>query len=218
MRYLTVRVRPTDEGAFHPLGEQLADEPSIRREAIRSIETLSDGTVLLFAEGSGDRNRYEELMENSEFVVDYLVSGEERWTAVSQLKPTETLQRMLERQRELDLIIETPIHFNGDGSLRVTYLGTDPTFRELVRQGEEGLSLGFEVVETGEYDPEKTSFTRSLTARQREVLEAAVEVGYYRVPRESTLDDVAAVLGIAPTTAGDHLRKVEERVFTTLVR
>ncbi len=41
-----------------------------------------------------------------------------------------------------------------------------------------------------------------LATRQQEVLEAAVEVGYYSVPRESTLDDVAAVVEIAPTTAG----------------
>lgn len=218
MRYLSIHVHPADRDAFHPLGKQLSDERSIEREAIHGIETLSDGTVLLFAEGSGDRRRYEEIMERSEFVVDHLVSGEERWMAVSQFRPTGTLRRMLERQRELDLVVETPIRFNADGSFRVTYLGTDAAFRELVRGGEEGMPIAFEVVETGEYEPDEGSFTRVLTTRQREVLEAAVEAGYYSVPREATLDDVAAVVGIAPTTVGDHLRKVEQRVFEALVR
>ncbi|SFS91690.1 helix-turn-helix domain-containing protein [Halostagnicola kamekurae] len=218
MRYLTVHVRPTDEGTFHPLAKQLVDEPSITREAIRSVELLADGTVLLFAEGSGDRNRYEEIMESSEFVIDYLVSGGDQWLAVSQFEPTDTTRRMLERQRESDLIIETPIHFNADGSLRVTYLGSDKAFQKLVQKDTEELPITYEVTETGEYVPDEAAFTRILTMRQREVLKTAVEMGYYSVPRESTLDDVAAVVGIAPTTAGDHLRKVEERVFESLVR
>lgn len=218
MRYLTIHVRPTDEGVFHPLAKQLVDEPSITREAIRNVELLSDGTVLLFAEGSGDRERYEEIMEHSEFVIDYLVSGEDRWLAVSQFEPTDTTRQMLERQRDSDLIIETPIHFNADGSLRVTYLGTDEDFQEFAQNEQKELPVTFDVVETGEYDPDEASFTRLLTTRQQEVLETAVELGYYSVPRESTLDDVAAVIGIAPTTAGDHLRKAEERVFGTLVR
>lgn len=218
MRYLTVHIRPTDEGAFHPLAKQLMDEPSITREAIRNVELLTDGTVLLLAEGSGDQTQYEEIMERSEFVIDYLVSGGDRWLAVSQFKPTDTTCRMLERQRDSDLIIETPIHFNADGSFRVTYLGSDEAFRELVQEDREELPITFEVAETGEYDPDEAAFTRLLTTRQQEVVETAVEMGYYSVPRESTLDDVAAVVGIASTTAGDHLRKVEERVFESLVR
>ncbi|WP_206664929.1 helix-turn-helix domain-containing protein [Halorubrum salsamenti] len=39
-----------------------------------------------------------------------------------------------------------------------------------------------------------------LTDRQQEVLLAAVEAGYYRAPRESTLGDVADALDIATAT------------------
>ncbi|AHG01725.1 bacterio-opsin activator (plasmid) [Halostagnicola larsenii XH-48] len=217
MRYLTIHIRPADNGAFHPLAEQLVDEPSITREAIRNVELLANGTILLFAEGSGDRERYEEIMENSKFVIDYLVSGEDRWMAVSQFEPTDLTRRMLKRQRESDLIIETPIYFNADGSFQVSYLGTDSAFQEFVQDSGEQLPVTFEVIETGEYKPDEASFTRLLTTRQQEVLETAVKAGYYSIPRESTLDDVAAIVGIAPTTVGDHLRKVEERVFETLV-
>jgi len=59
---------------------------------------------------------------------------------------------------------------------------------------------------------------RALTTRQQEVLRAAVEVGYYENPRTGTHEDVAAAVGIAPTTAGDHIREIETRVFGTLVR
>jgi len=218
MRYLTLHIRPAAAGAFHPLAKELMDDPAITREAIHNVELLSDGSVLLFAEGSGDQDRYKEIMDHSQFVIDYLVSGDDRWMAVSQFEPTETTRRLLERQRELNLTIETPIHFNADGSFRVTYLGTDEDFQTFAEDRPADLPFTFDVVEMGEYNPDDPSFTRLLTTRQQEVVESAVELGYYRVPREATLDDVAAAVGIAPTTVGDHLRKAEERVFGTLVR
>ena len=222
MRYLTVLVYPEEDGVFHPLGKQLEEEPSITREAIHHVELLADGTVLLFAEGSGDRERYKAIMSNSSYVSDYLVSGTEsggnRWMAVSQFEPTDMTRQALERQRESDIVIEMPIRIDSDGAFHITYLGSDADFQELFREVAGDASYRFEVIETGDYEPDKASFTRLLTTRQQEVLEAAVEVGYYNAPRQSTLEEIAEVVGIAPSTAGEHLRKVEEQVFSTLVR
>lgn len=218
MRYLTVLVHPAEGRVFHPLGKKLADEPTIAREAIHHVELLADGTVLSFAEGSGDQERYEEIMRDSPYVVDFLVSGEDPWMAVSQFEPTDVTRRALELQRESDIVIETPIQFNSDGSFRITYIGSDAAFQEVFRHAVEENAVTFEVVETGDYEPDEASFARLLTTRQQEVLKAAVEAGYYSAPRQSTLEDVAEVVGIAPTTAGEHLRKVEERVFGALVR
>jgi predicted DNA binding protein len=217
MRYLTVLVRPTESGLFHPLGQTLKEEPSITREAIHRVELLTDGTVVLLGEGSGDQERYEAIMEDSPHVVDYLVSGDERWLAVSQFEPTDVVRRILERRRESDIVVETPIRINTDGSLRVTYLGSESALQDLFQQVGTESDFSFEVVETGTYEPDEASLTRLLTIRQQEVLEAAVRVGYYSAPREGTQEDVAEFVGIAPTTAGEHLRKIEERVFDTLV-
>ena len=217
MRYLTVLAHPADGSTFHPLAERLAAEPSIEREAIHHVELLADGTVLLFGEGSGDRSRYEEIMADSPSVVDYLASGQDRWMAVSQFEATDETRQVLELRRELDVVIETPIRINADGSLRLTYLGSDASLQAMFDDVDEDV-FAFEVVEMGDYDPDEGSLTRLLTTRQQEVLETAVEMGYYRSPREATLEDVAAAVGIAPTTVSEHLCKVEERVFGALVR
>lgn len=218
MRYLTVLATPTEDGSFHPLGKKLTAEPTIEREAIHHVDLLADGTVLLFGKGSGDRARYEEIMRNSPHVVDYLVAGEEKWTAVSRFEPTDTTRHALELKRESNVVIEMPIRIGTDGSLRITYVGSDADIQTLYRDIAGEPHLAFEVLETGEYEPTIGPFSRALTTRQQEVLEVAVEVGYYTTPRRSTLEDVAATVGIAPTTAGEHLRKIEERVFTELVR
>jgi len=218
MRYLTVRLAPTDVEGFHPLGERLSDEPSVEREAIHHVELLDDGTVLTLAEGSGDRERYEEIMSSSPFVHEYMLSGEDRWMAVSRFDPTETVRRILEWRQQTDVVVETPIPFLTDGSQRVTVLGDQASFRALYQESTSTESFTFEIEETGEYDPDTARFMRVLTPRQQEVLTAAVEVGYYRAPREATHETVADAVGLAPSTVGDHLRKIEERVFETVVR
>ncbi|QPV61509.1 PAS domain S-box protein [Halosimplex litoreum] len=56
-----------------------------------------------------------------------------------------------------------------------------------------------------------------LTARQREVLEAAYRAGYFAWPRESTAEEVADALGIAPSTVHAHLRKSEANILSELL-
>lgn len=51
-----------------------------------------------------------------------------------------------------------------------------------------------------------------LTARQREVLEAAVRAGYFEVPRQSTLAEVAAGLDVDKSTASGVLRRAQGRL------
>ena len=111
MRYLTARLEPDEGTAFHPLGQKLTDEPSVERRAIHHVELLDDGSVLLLAEASGSQERYRQIMENSPHVEEYLVSGDDRWMAVSQFELTEGARRPLELQREEQLVIDTPIHF-----------------------------------------------------------------------------------------------------------
>jgi hypothetical protein len=218
MRYLTVELSPADGSGFHPLGERLSDEPSIQREAIHHVELLEDDTVLTLAEGSGDRERYEAIMAATPAVEEYMVSGETRWMAVSRFAPSDPVREILAWRRQSDVVVETPIRFRADGTQRLTLLGDEAAFQALFESAAALDGVGVEVVATGEYEPETERFTRSLTAQQEAVLSAAVEVGYYRAPREATQSEVAEAVGLAPSTVGTHLRKIEERVFDALAR
>jgi predicted DNA binding protein len=204
MRYLTVLAKPNEDGAFHPLGEKLTNEPSIRRRAIHHIELLDDDTVLLFAEASGDKQRYEEIMEDSEYVISYLTAGESRWA--------------LELQRESLLVVDTPIRFTSEDNLKITYLGTEEIFKKLYDYAEEADHMSFDILATGEHETDGKAFSSMITSRQEEVLEAAVELGYYNEPRRASLEDISEAVGVTPGTVGEHLRKVEQRVFSEIIR
>lgn len=57
----------------------------------------------------------------------------------------------------------------------------------------------------------------SIPARQRDVLNTAVSMGYFEIPREATLEEIAEELDITKTTASNHLRKAEKRIVEFLV-
>ncbi|MFC7078536.1 helix-turn-helix domain-containing protein [Haloarcula halophila] len=218
MRYLTLLVEPKGESAFHPLGEELTAAQSIQRRAIHHVELLTDETVLLLAEASGDQEQYREIMERSPHVSSYLTAGEDPWMAVSQFEPTEVVRNSLQLQRESPLVLDTPIRFTADDTLKVTYLGTDDVFSDLYDYVESVDYMDVDVLQTGEYESDGSTFSRMITDRQEEVLETAVELGYYDEPRQASLEDISDVVGIRPGTVGEHLRKAEHRVFSEIVQ
>lgn len=75
----------------------------------------------------------------------------------------------------------------------------------------QGLTLEIEAVTTD------VDSGRLLTDRQREVLLAAVERGYYETPRACSLTALAADLDLAPSTVSETLHRAEGRVITAFV-
>ncbi|PSP57962.1 helix-turn-helix domain-containing protein, partial [Halobacteriales archaeon QH_7_66_36] len=57
---------------------------------------------------------------------------------------------------------------------------------------------------------------RQLTARQTEVLTTAIEMGYYEPNREASITDIGEEIGIARTTAWEHLNRAERKVMTEM--
>jgi len=50
-----------------------------------------------------------------------------------------------------------------------------------------------------------------LTLRQKQVINAAVERGYYEFPRKISLTELSRVLGVKPSTLSEILRSAERR-------
>jgi predicted DNA binding protein len=67
-------------------------------------------------------------------------------------------------------------------------------------------------------DPESAAVNRfGLTSEQREILVAALEAGYYEVPRRTSLDDLAARYGITQQAASERLRRASDRVLSAMI-
>lgn len=57
----------------------------------------------------------------------------------------------------------------------------------------------------------------SLTARQRDVLRAAYDAGYYQIPRDVTLSELATTFDLDRRTVEEHLRRAENKLLGSLV-
>mgnify|MGYP002276742734 CR=1 FL=1 len=68
------------------------------------------------------------------------------------------------------------------------------------------------------HDSHVVAPTARLTDRQREAVEAGLDLGYYDVPRTTDHEAVADALGCAPSTAAEHLRKAESKLLRAVVR
>ena len=217
MRYVTMRVSPKEGEAFHPLGEALSADPAVERGGIYRVEMLDDGSALLLAEARGDVDRYREILSESELVHDFsIVEDDGWWYSYTHFEPNDANREMLELQYESERAMETPIEVESDGSFVLTLVGPMEAFRRATPSETESYDI--EVLETGEHRPEVGDLFLSLTERQREVLETAVGIGYYDNPRQATHEDIAARVDASPSTVGEHLRKIESRVFAQLVR
>lgn len=97
---------------------------------------------------------------------------------------------------------------NGTAAWEVT---TSTSRLSNLRDQLDDLGIGFSIEHVREIDASQAD--RLLTDRQQEVLLTAVEAGYYRAPRESTLGDVADTLGIANATCSDVLHRAEGHVI-----
>lgn len=99
-----------------------------------------------------------------------------------------------------------------DRGATISLVGSRETIRETIGEYETaGMSLGLQKLR--QYDGAPGAL-ESLTDRQREVVRTAYDAGYYEIPREATTEDVAAELGVDPSTAAEHLQRAERNLMT----
>lgn len=95
------------------------------------------------------------------------------------------------------------VGLGSDGSAFLLVRAPRPRFEELVRQ--------FETRRVPE------NAVPELTARQAELLQFCKEKGYYEIPRQVTLRELAKELGISPTALSLALRRAEARILNAYV-
>lgn len=121
--------------------------------------------------------------------------------------------RLRERLTRGSLVVLLPATFRAEG-VELTVVGLSSELSDAFADLSDGLSAT--VLEVGTYRGGRLHRGSSLTDRQREVLTAAYELGYYERPRRASQEAVAAELGLSASTVGEHLRKGERRLVAAL--
>ncbi|PSP98284.1 bacterio-opsin activator [Halobacteriales archaeon QS_4_70_19] len=218
MRYVKIVLIP-ESGGLHPAEERLRDDPDVQEDAILHLNLLDDGTAVSLATHHGDSDRLREILSGSDDVLDFEVLDRDNGIQTYiHFTPNETTEALLRLTREYEFVIDTPIRWDADdsGAVRVGLIGDDDTVQRAIESVPDNIRL--ELEQLSEYSPESQELSALLTERQKEILDTAVDVGYYEVPRRATHEDIADTLDLSTTTVGEHLRKIEARMLSEIAR
>ncbi|MFB6189455.1 MAG: helix-turn-helix domain-containing protein [Halapricum sp.] len=204
-----------DGGAIHPWGAVLTADPDVERGPVYEMELVDDGPAKILCRLSGDIQRGYELTRDHDLVVEVDATDRDRGLLYARVEMPPVPRRMMTFPRKTMLVLTMPLRFQPDGACVATFVGDDADFPNSLWAVPDAVDV--ELIETGEYNPETTGPLATLTARQQTILQAAMRLGYYEEPRQATQADIATDVGISPGTVGEHLRKIESRVFARLL-
>jgi len=211
MKHLRVRLR-YPRRTRHPMQNFLVDSPAMHREELWSWNFSGEVPACLFFV-EGDLEAYRERIATVDAIREFDLTPvtESSFYAFVRAQPSEDEQEWMAAFYRSSIVVMPPIVYTADGDAIFEVLGDPGDLRGLLAELPDRIDATVDRV--GEFDRYRSP-DASLTERQREVVRAAVELGYYEVPREATLDDLAAALEVAPSTVSDHLRKAEAELMT----
>ncbi|MFW6321335.1 MAG: helix-turn-helix domain-containing protein [Halohasta sp.] len=216
MNYLDLRLRFAPE-VRHPIHQFIDASDAVERDVLVHGNTLGEEDTFLFYV-VGDREPYAAALAAAESVVDFeLTEIDERsfYAFLKQRRPEVDEETFAAFQRT-GVIVVPPIQFLPDGVATLTVVGEAEALQSTLESLPEGVDVTVERV--GDYDWRQSLFDPGLTARQREAVRAAVDAGYYAVPREGSVAAVATALDCSASTAAEHLRKAEAAVMAAFCR
>lgn len=196
------------ERLVHPLHSRLTEEESVSRAELLMWSPTADATTLLWCDGP--REATERLVGGVDSVaVSNFVADADGTYAFLRQDDYELAAALLDTIAGARVIFLPPVVFLDGGEVRFEAVGEPTALSSFHASLSELGDLTIERV----HEFERSSSPSRLTDRQAAALEAAVAVGYYEVPRDGTVADVAAVLDCSTSTAGELVRKAEAAVI-----
>jgi predicted DNA binding protein len=215
MLYAQTVMTPPD-GGLTPFERELVSEPTLDNRRIYNINVLNDGTLLTLTQLSGDAEIVRELARANPEILNYRIEprNDELYVYIKS-EATEILVDLLSVFNNHRLLLNPPIEHVDSGRHQTHLVGTETAFQQAAMAVPDELSI--ELEELSEYPLERDRLRSLLTETQLDTLQAALELGYYQVPREATYEDIAASLDRSKGTVGEHLRKIEAKMMHHLV-
>lgn len=210
MKHVRLTMR-APEGTVHPVFDMLTRSEHVER--VNGLHWNFSGDVLgTLHYVEGDLDAYVAELDSIPSVLDYDIApaDDTHFYVYHRCVVDGGAQELFETFTRDTLLMVPPIEFSPDGSATFSLFGDDAEVQAALDDVPKVIGIDVHEVSGIENTPEVTGAT--LTARQREAIEAALQLGYYDVPHEASYEDVAETMGCAPSTAAEHLRKAEGKL------
>lgn len=209
----------TPNRGYFDRAETVLLDAGIRIESVHSIEFVADGSVVMLCEVEGTVEALEHCLEAaSGKVIDYAVARDcDPLVFQVRFYPSETFKQLLLVHCSFGVSIEFPIQYiqQDPSSVEIVEVGPRQELHGRIRAARDRATVHVQHIHR--YDPSTGRRFAELTERQQEVLLTAARTGYYRNPRDATHEDIAAELGCCASTVGQHLRRIETQLITSIL-
>lgn len=190
--------------ATHPLHRRIVDGSPVARADLLMWSPTAEATTLFWFDG--DRDAARTVIDGIDsLLVSNIVEDVEGTYAFLQQDAYEFPTAVLDTIANARVIFLPPVVFRDTGAVEFEAVGEAAALSAFYDE----LSELAEVTIRQVHEFERERSPSRLTDRQRAALDAAMAVGYYEVPREGGVSDVARVLDCSTSTAGELLRKAE---------
>lgn len=211
MRYLELSLTPGEE-RLHPLFSLMAESDAVEEAWMLDWNVAREDTTTTLFRIRGDRTAVTAALDTEDVVREYSVeSVTDREFYLFKQTATVPVERQLWlafNQRRS--VLMPPLEYR-DGMVVCRIVGTHDELSTAIEEIPDGIEV--DIRRLGRFRGDRPGIRTELTDRQREAVEAAIDAGYYEVPREATSRDVAAALDCDPSTASELLRRAEATVL-----
>jgi hypothetical protein len=214
MKYLDLEVSLPDR-LLHPMQAFIRESDAVRYEELLAWRVRPEESVeyaLYYLEG--DVEAYRRAVGDVETVLDCRIAPVDDAAAhvwvCEETRPETRSWRDAFADRQL--VVVPPIRFDDTAAMSMTLVGDGSEIHETLETVPPGVDLT--VNEIGAYDRRGGTLAGTLTDRQLAAVTAALDLGYYEVPRSASLGEVAAALDCAQSTASKLLRRAERDLLS----
>ncbi|OIB56433.1 helix-turn-helix domain-containing protein [Natrialba sp. SSL1] len=198
------------ESMAHPIHRRLADANEVSRADLLMWGPMGTATTLAWYDGKPEA--VANLLAPVESIsVSDLVPGDDGTYAFVSQTEFELDPAVLEVLADSRVVFLPPVVFRDTGVVRFEAVGKPTCLSDFYAELCDVLEC--DIVRVRPFV--RRASQAELTARQRAALEAAIDAGYYDVPRTGSIADVAAELECSRSTAGELVRKAESGVVTS---
>jgi predicted DNA binding protein len=182
--------------------------PAMTFEVLAAVPSSESGFALVRLTGADVSAALEDVQRHPQLVE---VSVVQRSVDEATVHFESTMPLVLFSSRDAGVPIELPVTIR-EGIATIEVTGS----RERLSAFAEQLSR-FDLQYRIEALRERLHDDQLLSQRQRELVVAAVEAGYYDTPRRTSLTELAATLDIAKSTCSETLHRAEGAIITQFV-
>lgn len=188
------------------LRDAIAQAPSTTITHEAQYRPDDDIRLLFWAEGES-LDAFDDALAGDDTVVDRTILAETQGRRLYRVTYTEYGESVatFPAWSDLDLSIlhSTATESGWEARMRMPDRNALEAYREVC----ERKDIRFELHSVYEEWQTKAESEAALTAPQREALSTARELGYFEIPRQASLADVATELGITPQSLSERLRR-----------